>query len=406
MPSVTSSTGAPRAYSQPDTGLTEVDPGTNQPSQQKVSQYTPPPLTISVTPPGSLPTETLGNTPPPSTVSPFTTVSPYTPLSPYTPPVAPLKLPAPSPTESAPPEGTGLTLAGPDWPPNSVKTAGGYTIVPGTDNASWSIFAPGQKASDTPNTHINGDPHVHEADGTAWDFSKSSAFRLPDGTQINVTTTAQEGHSLCSSLDITNGADHAQITGIDQDKPVLGDITHDGYQFREAQAAEDTFTLGGNKDNVQWFKQDSSGALLGEVLNARDADGNQTDFVDGSYVQAVDPGSQYVVDPSLRPEVGTPAWGNMLHSMAVDAQNGVTDLGAPPQTLTGSIPKTTPGNTTGTPAAGVASSSAGVTAGAAPANGAAAGQDALVELQRQLKAIEDMYGLVNMGKVVRFLGGI
>jgi hypothetical protein len=221
-------------------------------------------------------------------------------------------LPAPGISQSSPPAGQGLTK-GNAFGANAIETAGGYTIVPTGKDQGWDIFAPGQKPGETPNSHIWGDPHVQEADGTHWDFTRNSNFRLPDGTNIAVGTTKQEGYALSSTLDITNGQDRVQVSGIDVNKPVVGDITHDGYQARADLANQDTFLLGGDKSHVQWFKE-TNGKIDGEVVSAAMTTTNGVQ----AYEQSVKADSQYVVDPSLQPKVGTAAWGNMLRDQAVD----------------------------------------------------------------------------------------
>jgi len=241
---------------------------------------------------------------------PNATIMPVPPPSAYDPPCR--CFPPPSCDQSSPPAGTGLTTGG-DFGPNAVKTAGGYTIV-AQGNTSWDIYGPGQKPGDKPMTNVSGDPHVLESDGTRWDFSKNSSFRLPDGTNIAVTTSAQSGYSVTKGLDITNGADRLQVSGVDG-KPTLGAVTHDGFKARADLANQDAFLLGGDgKGKVQWFKE-TNGKIDGEVIGAQmlNKDGVQ------SYEQKVDGTSQYVVDPSLQPKVGTEAWGNMLRDEAVDS---------------------------------------------------------------------------------------
>lgn len=238
-------------------------------------------------------------------------------------------LPPPCREQSSPPAGQGLTKA-PEFGANAIRTAGGYTIVPETKDAAWSIYAPGQKPGDTPNTRVWGDPHVTEKDGTRWDFTKNSDFRLGDGTVISVKTTAQEGQSVSSSLDITNGLDRVQVTGLDKSQPSVGAVTHDGYQARAELTDKDTFILGGDKDHVQWFRE-RNGKVEGEVVSAK------LTTIDGKklYEQDVNASSQYVIDPSLQPKVGTPAWGNMLRDEAVDLSRKWFGAGSVGAELTG-----------------------------------------------------------------------
>jgi hypothetical protein len=223
-------------------------------------------------------------------------------------------LPPPSQDQSYAPAGAGLTKGG-DFGANAVTTAGGYTIVP-NGNTSWDIFEPGQKPGDKPASNISGDPHVLESDGTRWDFTKNSNFRLPDGTNIAVTTSAQQGYAVSKGLDITNGADRVKIDGVDA-QPTVGDVTHDGFKARADLAHQDTYSLGGDAKDVKWFKQDADGNAQGEVVGA---DMTTKDGVQ-QYVQKTDASSQYVVDPSLQPKVGSVAWANSLRDNFVDVSN-------------------------------------------------------------------------------------
>jgi hypothetical protein len=123
----------------------------------------------------------------------------------------------------APPPPTGLSTSPKDWPEGSVQTEGGYTIVP-EGETHWSIYAPGQKMGEEPMTRVHGDPHVTEADGTSWDFTKNSDFVLPDGTRIAATTSAQEGKSVTTGLDITNGHAHVSVTGVNTADPTTSEV--------------------------------------------------------------------------------------------------------------------------------------------------------------------------------------
>lgn len=221
-------------------------------------------------------------------------------------------LPSPQIQFSGAPAGRGLTTNPEGWPQGAVRTAGGYTIVPEGKDAAWSVYGPGAKPGDPAMTRIWGDPHVNEKDGTRWDFTKNSNFRLPDGTNIAVTTTSQTGQSVSSALDITNGADRVQVSGIDRNRPVTGAVTHDGYQARAALSnSTDTFHLGGDANNQRWFLE-RDGKMQGEVTGAR------YDRSTNRYEQNVNAESQFQVDPSLRPPFGSPAWGNQLRMEAVD----------------------------------------------------------------------------------------
>lgn len=232
-------------------------------------------------------------------------------------------LPPPSIDLASAPAGKGLETNPAGWPQGSVRTAGGYTIVPEGKDAAWRIYGPSQSPDDKPLTRVWGDPHVDEADGQRWDFTKSSNFRLPDGTVIDVGTTSETGQSVSKSLNIVNGSDRVSITGIDQNKPVLSPITRDGIQYRSNLMAQDrdTFVLGGTNrhdggnDRVQWARERNGqieGVIGGTINNV---DGK------GSYGQKIDTARAFQIDPSLRPDpyYQPGAWGNMLRGAVVDA---------------------------------------------------------------------------------------
>jgi hypothetical protein len=218
---------------------------------------------------------------------------------------------------SGAPAGKGLQTNPTGWPEGSVRTAGGYTVVPEGKDQAWSIFGPDQKPGEKAMSRVWGDPHVDEKDGTRWDFTKNSNFRLPDGTMIAVDTTSQTGQSYTKGLTIVNGSDRVNISGIDQNRPTTGAITHDGFEYRNNRITEnpcrDTFVMGGNGDsNVQWFRE-RHGEIEGLVTGSKhNVDGQ------GSYDQVVDRGQAYHVCPNLLPPVGSRAWGNALRSELVD----------------------------------------------------------------------------------------
>lgn len=219
-------------------------------------------------------------------------------------------IPQPQIGLSGPPAGKGLQQNPPGWPEGSTRTAGGYTVVP-EGNTSWKIFGPDQKPGDKPVTHVHGDPHVDQKDGTRWDFTKNSDFVLPDGTRINAKTSSEKGYSVTTGLEITNGADHVSVSNLDG-KPNVSGIKHDGYEWRAQHLAEnpnrDTFRLGGDGDD--WFLQ-RNGQDLGKITGAH------MDNKTGAYVQHTD-GQAYQIDPRLRPPFGSEAWGNMLRNQGID----------------------------------------------------------------------------------------
>jgi hypothetical protein len=171
---------------------------------------------------------------------------------------------------------------------------------------------------------IWGDPHVNDASGKRlFDFSKSSDFLLPDGTRIACKTTAEKGHSLSARLDIMNNMDRVSITHVDG-KPTTGKIEHDGLEYRESHLAQnkklETFKLGGSAKHAVWFK-DVAGKDAGQVTGAK--------YTKGSYQQTTDGKKKYWVDPSLKPAVGSVAYGNMLRSQLDDQIGQMAEKGLP-----------------------------------------------------------------------------
>lgn len=234
-------------------------------------------------------------------------------------------LPPPNQDLASAPAGKGLQTNPEGWPQGSVRTAGGYTVVPEGKDAAWKIYGPEQNPGDKAMTRVWGDPHVDEADGQRWDFTKSSNFRLPDGTVIDVRTTSETGQSVTNSLNIVNGSDRVSINGINENRPKLSEVTRDGFDYRARLQAEnpnrDTFVLGGTgkeadgNDRVQWARERGGivdGVISGTVSNV---DGK------GSYGQQIDGNRKFTIDRTLRPDpISNPeAWGNMLRGELADA---------------------------------------------------------------------------------------
>lgn len=230
-------------------------------------------------------------------------------------------IPPPSMDQSAPPAGRGLQTGETGWPANTVTTAGGYHVV-ARGGTVWDIYAPGQNPSDKPNTHVHGDPHVDEKDGTRWDFTGTKGldgeigndFVLGDGTRIFARTSSDQGHSVTTGLEIVNGTDRVSIGGLNG-TPQMGQMQQDGYEWRAAHVAQAgdraTFYLAGDKENVHWMRE-TRGQLEGVITGAKD--------VKGSYDQIIDPTLRASVGADLRPPVGSRAWGNQLRGQLDDAQ--------------------------------------------------------------------------------------
>lgn len=155
------------------------------------------------------------------------------------------------------------------WPDGSVKTPGGYVVVPEKKDHAWSVYSPGQSPSDKPTSRVWGDPHVTEKDGTKWDFTKDSNFRLPDGTTISCDTTSEKGQSISKGLDIVAGSDRVSITGLDKNAPQTGDVGQVSPELRaRMQGLQDTFSLGKDGDEVQWFRE-RNGQIEGLITGSK-----------------------------------------------------------------------------------------------------------------------------------------
>ena len=230
-------------------------------------------------------------------------------------PVAP-----PSLERSGAPAGRGVTGAPKDegWPKNSFRTAGGYTVVFDGKSQSMKVYGPGQSPKDKPKFKVWGDPHVHESDGTKWDFTKDGDMVLPDGTLLSLDTTSETGRSYLERVNIVNGSDRVEITGISKDRPKAGFIRPDGYAWRARHLARTagkeykTFVMGGRRSEDVTFNLFVRGVDQGEITGAR-YDGKQR-----AYVQETDGGHLYQPDAELLPPLGSPAWGNAVRSMTLD----------------------------------------------------------------------------------------
>lgn len=240
------------------------------------------------------------------------------PLAPPTYGQCPYWVPPPHPHYAGAPTGRGLTKAPSceGWPENSFRTAGGYTVVFDGTRQSMKVYGPNQKPGDKPLTNVWGDPHVHEGDGTKWDFTKDGDMILPDGTMIAMDTTSQTGQSFLDNVTIVNGNDRVKVSGIRHDRPSAGFITGDGYHWRANHVASkagtdySTFVMGSRPGENVTFNLFVGGVDQGEITGAK-YDGTK-------YVQKTDGGRLYRPNPFLRPPIGSPAWCNLLNNLAVD----------------------------------------------------------------------------------------
>lgn len=226
-------------------------------------------------------------------------------------------MPRPAVGRSGPPAGQGLQ----ENEDGSVTTAGGYRIDASGSRSEWKIYGPeGDEL-----TRVWGDPHVDEADGTKWDFTKDSDFVLPDGTRIHADTNydpeAGNGQSVTENLIITNGADRATISGVNTGCPETT-MSQDGYEWRALHVSQnpnqDAFHLAGSgADDVKWVRE-RNGRIDGVIQDGR---GHKVDAGDHQiYDQIVDPNEQACIAPHMRPPVGSRAWGNMVRTQINEAQ--------------------------------------------------------------------------------------
>ncbi len=229
-------------------------------------------------------------------------------------------LPQPNIDLSGPPAGQGLT----ENDDGSVTTAGGYRIEAQGSRSSWKIFAPNGDEL----TNVWGDPHVYESDGDKWDFSKDSQFVLPDGTRILADTDFEQGRdrSVTNNLQIYNGADRAEIRGVHTGNPTTT-MHNDGYQHLMDTISDremDEFWMAGSgKDDIKWIRNRNDkfdGEVTGRKMVTEDGRRiyDQTINADVDF----DPTTGVGIDPSLRPPVGSRAWGNQLrtHLAAMQAE--------------------------------------------------------------------------------------
>ncbi len=226
----------------------------------------------------------------------------------------------PSSTSSA---STGGLLKDPaGFPAGSVRTPGGYTVVPRGKDAQWDVFKPGQKAEEKPMTKVWGDPHVDESDGTRWDFTKTSTFRLPDGTAIGVNTTSEVGQSVSRKLDIVNGDDHVSIDGLNTDKPVTSNVTPGGERMMEELGQrQDQFVLGDSTadQDVRWLRARNGqvdGLITGATQDAQKTYDQTIQRVDES-------GAPFQVQQGQMARPGSDAFSEQLREMVTQLFEGL-----------------------------------------------------------------------------------
>jgi hypothetical protein len=209
------------------------------------------------------------------------------------------------------------------FPAGSVRTPGGYTVVPRGKDAQWDIYKPGQKADEKPMTKVWGDPHVDEGDGTRWDFTKTSTFRLPDGTAIGVNTTSETGQSVSRKLDIVNGDDHVSIDGINTASPTTSNVTPGGERMmEELSARNDQFVLGNGdaQEDVRWLRA-RNGEIEGLITGATQ-DAEKT--YDQTIAKSEETGAPFQVDQNgLQGEPGSDQFSQQLMQMLTQLFQGL-----------------------------------------------------------------------------------
>ena len=221
-------------------------------------------------------------------------------------------IPTPDINLSGPPAAKGVTQIG----ENQWQTAGGYVITAEGRQSAWNIKGPDGKDL----TRVWGDPHVSEADGTRWDFTKNSDFVLPDGTRIEALTSYDpergNGFSVTTGLNIMNGQDRVEVQGINTGSPTS---THhyDAYEYRALSLTtnpnKDSFHLAGDGDNIHWMRE-RNGQLDGVVTGKKMVSAGDHQIYD----QVVDPTLTASVAPHMRPAPGSPAYTNMLYGYMND----------------------------------------------------------------------------------------
>lgn len=328
-------------------------------------------------------------------------------------------LPYPMAALAGPPAGQGLEIQPAGWDEASVRTAGGFVVV-AQGYSLWSIYSPGQLASDTPFTRVGYGLTVAENDGNLWSFADQSDFVLSDGTRLFCQTGSALDVAVALALMLVNGRDRVEISSLETASPQVSEVKNDGYEWRAAHDAEglDSYYLGGSAESAAWFKE-QDGQLLGEVVGvpsppeplamagpelasaaevalpsetaptsvaellsqlqglgdgpvvvtvndmplvvvlapatadfevAREAPAAAAGTASSApvedavpaisaqslpevapatprYQQVIDRGSTYWVDPGLRPELGSAAWGNYLRSQVIDLADDL-ELGA------------------------------------------------------------------------------
>lgn len=159
----------------------------------------------------------------------------------------------PAPDDCSHPEGSLRTEGG------KIITPGGYTIE-ATKQHEWIITGPDGKT-----TRIWGDPHVAEGDGGKWDFKRNSTFVLADGTRINVSTAPWKDGSMTvtSGLEVISGNERVTVSGIDQGKGVVGQVTQDGYAHSNCFGGNDVFVMGQETDDWSYQGQEIVGSRNG-----------------------------------------------------------------------------------------------------------------------------------------------
>lgn len=151
-----------------------------------------------------------------------------------------------------------------------IITDGGYAIESQGDT-EWTITDPNGEMV----ARIHGDPHVVEGDGTKWDFSKDSKFRLPDGTEIFVDTDYDEDRgrdAVTRRLVIDDGTDRVAIDGIEGADPEIGEIhPAEGDDFESRYGADnpglDVFDLVSDGDEIAFELISNLGVIEGATLD-------------------------------------------------------------------------------------------------------------------------------------------